>query len=152
MPNGIDWKKITGDTKHPIETMKPVLDGFAVKNDLKFHYSTYHDGLYVEFKKENKSIDGEYYIAKRIRIGLISLQEKLACSISVYVNTHYGLKELILFVPILRTLRNKWHRYKWSQRIGYLDFPIDLEKLRSLLSQAKQILDNFDESLLQEVK
>lgn len=152
MSNGIDWKRISGEEEHPIERIKSTLKDFAKSNNFKLHYSTYHDSLDIEFLRNCHSRKGKYYIAKRIRIGLVEMENKLSCSISVYVNNHYGLKELLLFFPYLRKIRSKWQRKKWSQRIGYIDFPIDLKELQSFLNQAKQILDNFDESMLQEVK
>ena len=168
MPNGIDWEKISGDKAHPIEKMLPVLQLFAKQNNLRLTYSTYHDGLEVELSSEYKRKSLKEFIRKEIHLGLIDktlykslhkidlsneCEEKIYCRMNVEVFTHYGLKDIIFaLIPVLRPIRKKWSRKYWSQVIGSLVFPIDIRKLTFLLEQAKQILDNFDESLLQEVK
>lgn len=168
MPNGIDWEKVSGEKEHPLEKILPLLKQFREENRYKLYSNAYHGGLDVELSLNLKSKTGRYYIRKVIHMILvdkrlykilhnIELQDEcnddIYCKINVYVKTHYGLKDLIFaFIPFLKSISKRWDRKWWSRTIGCLTFPIQLDKLESLLKESKQILDKFDESQLQEAK
>lgn len=120
--------------------------------------------LFIDYKKKGERC----YIRKEINLTLIdkdlyetlhhialvdNCKERIYCRMSVIVYMHYGLKDLLFtLMPVLRRIRKKWLRKRWSQTLGCLGFPIDTQKLGTLLEQGKQILDNFDESWLKEIK
>ena len=68
------------------------------------------------------------------------------------VSNAYGPKELMhVFIPFNKK-QYSWPRLSWAKNLGEFQENIDPLRLKKLLEEAKQILDNFDESWLQEVK
>lgn len=132
----------------------PFLKEFAKSINANVRYTTGYDWPTIKIYYKRKFVrENGYNIDKSIFITISDYKYPPIYNIWTGVSNNYGLKEIF---EIIYCLFNKekyfYKRLSWKKDIGCVDPPIDKEKLKSLLIQAKQILDNFDESQLQEVK
>ncbi len=156
MPNGELTEKEAKEYNKPLKKVKDIFIEFAKKYKFSFDHTIYHEcptiGLSFGIKSKKSK---EYSLSKAISL---SFEEKKESSAIfkfwiVVTNTYNIFNELLTIIPAYDKKFSVSHkRLKWERTLGYLEAPIDKEKLKSLLTQAKQILDNFDESQLQEVK
>lgn len=137
--------------QRPLIKIDPFLKEFAQKNGFYFIDSWSHDWPRRELGCRVRSKTGKYYLDKNIMFGLNSNKARIY-GFTVGVLNHYGLKELYGLIPFLSKKRDSWKRLSWSKSLGEFKDNIDLERLKQLLEEAKQILDNFDESWLKDVK
>lgn len=154
MPNGhnLSNNQIV-ELEKPLKETDVILKDFAGR--YKFNYSSANPHDYPNRSLSCKIISKtrKYYIGKHINITLENEKEPYTYKFWLSVSNTYGLREFIQLFPILRTKFNISHkRLGWEKILTYLEAPIDKEKLSSSLIQAKQLLDNFDESQLQEIK
>lgn len=152
MPNGgltpEELKKIDA----PLKEVDWIFKNFAKKYGFVFNHSTYHDWPCVYVVNTQKSKNQEYFL--KLTIGIRpedNVEISHVYSMGVGVHTTYGLKELYAFIPILNRKRDSWKRLGWGKSLGEFKESIDPERLKQLLEEAKQILDNFNESQLQEI-
>jgi len=134
----------------PLVKVDSILRKFAQKQKFCFDdYFTKTIERRLWYRRRSQLKD--YYIDKVINLSLFDKENGLY-GISVGVINSYGHKNFYAFIPFLRKKWKSFKYFNWGKTLGEFKREIDSEKLKQLLEQAKQILDNFDESLLQEVK
>lgn len=144
MPNGIDWKRITGEEVHPLEKLRDFLKNFAQQEGFRLYVNSYHDSLHVELSKKIMERNGGRTV-RIIRMGLLEVGDKLLCSINVSAEAHTGftglLKRLIPFVGKPSKKSSRELLLRREKEVGRLGFPIDQHRLASLLTTAKETLE-----------
>lgn len=141
-----EWERF----QEALVKLDPILKDFARRSF--FHYEDYFSQC-VERRLwvRSKSNTDKYYLDKILSISLVD-KVNLRYEVSVAVLNAYGPMNLFAFVPFLRENWKSWKRYSWGKTLGEFQGEIDPLRLTQLLEQGKQILNNFDESQLQEVK
>jgi len=145
MPNGVDWKLPSGEKYHnPVIDIAPILKKFAKFNRFRVFITDYHEGLYCEVFKKEKSKISNYYIIKKIYLTLCE-NEHLKLELGIDIKIEYGIVKNILIILLKSKRKNYYKNLHWRKIIGYINLPVDIKHLNFLLEESKKNLDNFNE-------
>lgn len=152
MPNGELTSKEVVKYDLLLKEVEYIFKNFAKEYGLTFSHSTYHDYpmIGLSFGKKSKE-SNKYFLSKAISLTFHEKKGNTAIfNLRVVISNTYNIfKELLTIIPAYDRKFHKTHkRLRWEKNLACLESPIDKEKLKSLLEEAKRILDNFDESVL----
>ena len=137
----------------PLIKIDPILKEFAKKHGFYFKDSWSHDWPLRTLTYKIKSRQGDYYLSKGLYVRMDDDGIKTRIyEIGVGVHTNFGFKELYAITPFLTKRYRALKHLTWGKQLAEFKETIDPERLRQLLEQGRQILDNFDENQLQEIK
>lgn len=146
----IEFIKRLEERDKPLREVEGIFKDFAKKQGFVFNHSTYHDWPIINLIKVENSKIKNYCLSKGISVYLKDLNSKEKIySLEVGVSSTYRFEGLFVFLPFLKRRRDMWKRFGWEKSLGEFKETINPECIKSLLKQAKIMLDNFDENRLQ---
>lgn len=135
----------------PLIKIDPILKEFSKKYGFHFRDSWSHDWPMRTLTYRIISQQGDYHLAKGLYVRMDDGGVKTRIyEIGVGVYTNYGFKEFYAIIPFLTKRYHALKQLSWGKSLAEFKETIDHERLKQLLEEAKQILDNFDESWLKE--
>lgn len=126
---------------------------FAKSINANMYFSTSHEWPTIEFYVERRyNSQKRYFVDKYIFLSIDDYKYPPIYKVWVVVSNSHGFKEIFEIIYSLFKQQNYlYKRLRWEKKIGYLDPPIDKKRLRDLLNEARQTIDNFDESELEKI-